>query len=104
MVRETEGEIEGQKGRKEREEEMVTGTEERGRCREIRENREIAEQKLRDPGRVSERVLDPAAVPGLKRVEEGDPGACSRSTVKDGARQLWRRSPLLYFLFPHGWP
>ena len=46
------------------------------------EDGENIDQKLQDPGRAMERVLDPAAVPDLRRVEVGDPGTCSGSTVK----------------------
>lgn len=53
--------------------------------REVSEN---IEQKLQNPSRAVERILDPTAVPGLRRVEGGDPATCSRSAVKNGAQEL----------------
>lgn len=40
------------------------------------------DQKLWDPDRVIKSVLGSTAVPGLRRVEAGDPVTCSRSAVK----------------------
>ena len=48
------------------------------RARREKKEKEDIEQKLQDPGRATDRVLDPAAAPGLsRRVEAGDPAACS---------------------------
>ena len=61
-------------------------------ARREREEREDTEQKLRDPGRAKDRVLGPAAEPGLRRVEVGDPAKGSRSAVKRcSARVLGER-------------
>ncbi|CAF99025.1 unnamed protein product, partial [Tetraodon nigroviridis] len=56
------------------------------------EDRENIRQEQQHPGRVVERVLDPAAEPGLRRVEVGDPATCPESAgKKNGAPELQGR-------------
>ena len=55
---------------------------------ERREDRENNRQKLQDPGRATDRLVDPTAVTGPRKVGVGDP--CSGSDV-DGAQNYWER-------------
>lgn len=60
--------------------------------RRDREERESIEEKQQDPDRAMERVLDPAALPGLGTVGVGGPATCSGGTVERwSARALGER-------------
>ena len=60
------------------------------------EGRQDIEQRPQDPGRAMERVLDPAAVPGLRRVEVGDPAAAPGVLQKDRAQEFWGEGDLFH--------